>query len=460
MSKGTKVKGMVTGIEKASYGLYSMGMNIFYLLIFMYMTTYYTDVGISAMAVAGIALVVKIWDAINDPIFGGLVDKVRFKKGKFIPWLRISLVGIPITTILMFAIPSGVSPIAKIVWAAVSYILWDTAYTVCDVPFYGLVTTLTSVQQERTSLNAIARVFATIAIVAIVIIIPSFRTMLGGWTPTVVVLSIVGAIVMIPICFCAKERVVNTSENAPEVGLKEMFSYLKSNKYLLIYYIAFLVSGALNVGSSWGLYIARYCLQDESIVSVTSVLSIVPTIAVGALVPAMTKKIDKFKLFYIASIVSLLLTVARFFVGYSNITAYIVLSLVSVIPGGITNTILYMFTPDCAEYGHYKTGISAPGITFATQTFFAKLMTALSTALGAFVLAMIGFVEGEGAVQAAGFADKLWNYSILVPAVGAIIALVILRQYKLNDHDVELMAKCNSGVITREEAESQMINQY
>lgn len=460
MSKGTKVKGMVTGIEKASYGLYSMSQNIFYLLIYMYMNTYFTDVGISAMAVAGIALVVKIWDAINDPIFGGLIDKIRFKKGKFVPWLRMSLLAIPVTTVLLFTIPSGISPLFKILWASVAYILWDAAYTICDVPFFGLVTTITSVQHERITLNAIARIFATIASVAVMVIIPSFRAMLGGWTSTVIALSVVGTIAMLPICFTAKERVVATSDNTPEVGLKEMFSYIKSNKYLLIYYLAFLISGAMNVSSGWNLYIGRYCLQNESIISVASVLALVPSLVIGALVPAMTKKIDKFKLFYITSAISLALTVVRFFVGYSNTTLYIIFTLIAVIPSGITGVLTYMFTPDCAEYGHYKTGIYAPGITFATQTFFAKLMTALSTALGAFALAMIGFVEGEGAVQITGFADKLWACSIWLPVIGTIIALVILRQYKLNDHDVELMAKCNSGVISREEAQSHMLNKY
>lgn len=460
MSQKSKVKGMVTGIEKASYGLYFMGQNIFYLLIYMYMNTYFTDVGISAMAVAGIALVVKVWDAINDPIFGGLIDKVRFKKGKFVPWLRISLVGIPAATILMFAIPTGASPLVKILWAAVAYILWDTAYTICDVPIFGLVTTITSVQQERISLNAIGRVCTMIAAMAVLVVIPTFRSMLGGWTPTVVMLSVVGAIVMLPICFTAKERVIPSAEKEPEVGVKEMFSYLKGNKYLLIYYIAFTISGCLNIANSWGLYIARFCLQDESIMTVTSILAIVPSIVFGALIPSLTKKIDKFKLYYGATVASLIMIAIRFVVGYSNTTAYLIATIVSAIPTGITSTLMLMFTPDCAEYGRYKTGIAAPGITFATQTFFAKLQSALVTAMGSFVLAMIGFVEGEGAVQAAGFADTLWNTSLICPAIGIVLALLVLRLYKLNDHDVELMAKCNSGAITREEAERQMINKY
>ena len=119
-----------------------------------------------------------------------------------------------------------------------------------------------------------------------------------------------------------------------------------------------------------------------------------------------------------------------------------------------------MFTPDCAEYGHYKSGISCPGITFSTQTFFVKLEAAVMSAFSAFVLGMLGFISGEGAAQAAGFSDKLWTASCIVPTVGIIISLIVLRFYKLNDHDVQLMAKCNAGELTREEAERQMIHRY
>ena len=459
--KTKKKTGMVTGSEKASYGLYFAGQNIFYLLIYMFMNTYFTDAGISAVAVAGIALVVKIWDAINDPIFGGIIDRIHFKKGKFVPWLRISLIGIPLATIMLFAIPNSLPMGAKIAWAVVAYILWDTAYTICDVPIFGLVTTITNVQHERTTLNAIGRVCAMAAAMIVMVVIPTFRAMLGGWTQTVIMLSVLGAITMVPICFTAKERCVNAKQEAQQdVGLKEMFSYLKHNKYLLIFYIAFMVIGALNVTSVWGLYITRICLGDESISSISGILGILPSIVLGAFIPMICRKVDKFKLFYWAYAATAVLTLAKFFIPYDNAAGFLIMTALASIPMGMTTTLTYMFTPDCAEYGHYKTGISAPGITFSVQTFFAKLQSAIVTAVGSLMLAMIGFVEGENAVQAAGFAGRLWNASIIAPVVGIVLGLIILRAYKLNDHDVELMAKCNAGEISRAEAEAQMINKY
>lgn len=449
----------VTGKERVSYVLYFLGQNIFYLLTYMYMNTYFTDVGIPSAAVGVVVLIVKIWDAVNDPIFGGIVDKVHLKGGKFVPWLRIGVPVLLIANIALFAIPFQASQGVKIAWAIAAYCLWSVGYTMNDVPIFGLITTITSNQDERTSLNASGRVAAMVAALAVSIIIPVFRNVIGGWTTTVIVLSAIGAALMLPMGFVAKERVEPT-EKQESFSFREMFQYLIGNKYLLIYYVGFMVWGALNVGSSWGLYIARYCIGNEGIMSVTSIVGILPAVAIGMFVPALCRKIDKFKLFYGATAVIFVLNIVRWFVGYDSVPAYIAVAFLISLPTGFVTILTFMFTPDCAEYGHYKTGKSYLGITFATQTFFAKLQSAVLSAVAAFALGFTGFVEGENAVQAEGFADSLWNVSCIMPLIGYGLALVILHFYKLNDHDVQLMTRVNSGQMTREEAEAQMKHKY
>lgn len=449
----------VTGKERVSYVLFFLGQNIFYLLTYMYMNTYFTDVGIPAAAVGVIVLIVKIWDAVNDPIFGGLVDKMHLKGGKFVPWLRIAVPVLLIANVALFAIPISIAPGIKIIWAILTYCLWSVGYTMNDVPIFGLITTITSNQDERTSLNASGRIAALVAALVISIIIPVFRGMIGGWTSTVLILSVIGALLMLPIGFTAKER-VQATEKQESFSFKEMFQYLISNKYLLIFYVAFMIFGALNIGSSWGLYIARYCLGNESIMSITSIISILPSVILGVFVPMLCRKVDKFKLFYGTVVATFILSIVRWIIGYSNITAYIVASFLVALPTGLNSILTYMFTPDCAEYGHYKTGKSYPGITFATQTFFAKMQSAVLSAVAAFALGFTGFIEGESAVQVEGFAERLWNVSCILPIIGFGIAMLLLHFYKLNDHDVALMTKANNGKITREEAEAQMKNKY
>ena len=445
----------VTKREKISYGLYFMGQNVFYGLI-GYMTTYFTDIGITAALVAIVALITKVWDAINDPIFGMIMDKVNFKKGKFLPWLQISVIAIPVATILLFTIPTGIPMMAKIIWATLAYMLWDTAYTLCDVPIFGIVTTMTTDQKERISLNSIGRMFVIFAGIVTGIVLPLVRQRLGGWATTVIVLSLLSVVMMIPICLFAKERVIE-KERALDEGaedsytLRDMAECLRKNKYLLIFFAAPLISSLLNVGANWGLYVARYCLGGEEAASYVSMTVIIPTLC---------KKYDKFKVFYISYVFALLLGIVRFIAGYENMMVYVILNALGGIPLGIAVILQYQFTPDCYEYGQYKTGLKMRGVTFAAQTFFTKLNGAVATAVSVFALTLIGFREGEGVVQAAGFADKLWTFSCLGSIIGGICTLLILRLYKLNDHDVQLMAKCNNGEISREEAESQMINQY
>ena len=427
----------VTKREKISYGLYFMGQNVFYGLV-GYMTTYFTDIGITAALVAIVALITKVWDAINDPIFGMIMDKVNFKKGKFLPWLRISVIAIPVATILLFIIPTGISMMAKIIWATLAYMLWDTAYTLCDVPIFGIVTG---------------------------IVLPLVRQRLGGWSTTVIVLSLLSCVMMIPICLFARERVIEKervlNDGAEEsYTLRDMVECLRKNKYLLLFFAAPLISSLLNVGANWGLYVARYCLGGEEAASYVSMAVIIPTLIGAFMAVELCKKYDKFKVFYISYVFALLLGIVRFIAGYENMMVYVILNALGGIPLGIAVILQYQFTPDCYEYGQYKTGLKMRGVTFAAQTFFAKLNGAITTAVSVFALTLIGFREGEGVVQAAGFADKLWTFSCLGSIIGGICTLLILRFYKLNDHDVQLMAKCNNGEISREEAEAQMINQY
>lgn len=449
----------VTAKERVSYMLYFLGQNIFYMLTYSYMNTYFTDMGITTAAVGVIVLIVKIWDAINDPIFGGIVDKVHMKGGKFVPWLRIAVPVLLVANVILFSIPAQVSSGVKIAWAIVAYGLWSVGYTMNDVPIFGLITTITEDQNERTSLNASGRVAAMIAALLVSIIIPVFRNAIGGWTMTVLILSVIGAAFMVPIGITAKER-VKADENQQQFSFRDMFSYLIGNKYLLIYYVAFMISGALNVTSSWGMYIARYCLGNEGIMSITSILGILPAIVIGAFVPMLCRKMDKFRLYYIATALTLVMNILRWFVGYHHLVSYIVMTALVAIPIGLTSVLAYMFTPDCAEYGHYKTGKAYPGITFATQTFFAKLQSAVLSAVAAFALGFTGFIEGENAVQIEKFEENLWNVSCILPIIGFAVALVILRFYKLNDHDVQLMTKVNNGEMTREDAQAQMKHRY
>jgi sugar (glycoside-pentoside-hexuronide) transporter len=457
--RAMKQQNLTSGGERASYGLYFVGQNIFYFLIVMFLVPFFTDVGIPAITVAGLALIVKVWDAVNDPIFGGIVDKIKFKHGKFLPWLRISLIFIPITTVLIFAIPTNISLGLKVAWAAISYILWDTSYTICDVPIYGLVTTLTDRQSERTSIMVIGRISANVGGFLVTVGVPMVRTLIGGWLPMVSALAALGLLTMIPLCFKAKER-IEARNQEEDVSIRDMFRFLRGNKFMLIYFGAFVLGRSFDVGSVLNMYFARYNLGNESLLAIISTISAGPALLVALLVPRICKKVDKFLLFYGSTVAAIVLAVISWFVGYRSFPAYLTFSILRGIPGGLLGVLMFMFTPDCVEYGAYKTGVNASGIAFSLQTFSAKLLAALAAAIGALALSAIGFIEGEGAIQLPGFEDKLFIIYMLFPALGNLIALPLLSRYKLRDKDVQVMAQYNSGKIGREEADALLGGKY
>ena len=128
---------------------------------------------------------------------------------------------------------------------------------------------------------------------------------------------------------------------------------------------------------------------------------------------------------------------------------------------GFWSVVIYMLVADTVEYGTYKTGTRAAGISFSLQTFVAKMKNSLIGTVVLLSLSSVGFVAGEGAVQPEGVADGVWALFCLFPALGFAVALVILLAfYKLRSKDVALMAKYNAGEITREECDAQLSRKY
>jgi sugar (glycoside-pentoside-hexuronide) transporter len=438
--------------ERVSYGAYFLGQNIFYMLLIFFLMPFCTDIGIPVGVVGIIMLAVRVFDAVNDPVFGAIVDKSRLKSGKFIPWLRISLIGIPVFSILIFLTPAAMPVGTKIAWVAVTYTFWSMAYTVCDVPIFGIITALTGDGHERTLLISIGRVFGVLGACVAMAVLPVVRQSIGGWFPTALVLAAAAFIFMTPICLIAKER-VPPPPSQEAVTAKALFNFVFKNKYLLIFYGGMILAYGGNIGSSLGMYLARYNLHGEQYMGLLNLLTFLPSAVLGALIPFITKKADKFKVLFICVLVTPVLNIIAYFAGYDNITLFMVLTFIKGIPFGGIFMFMFMFTPDFAEYGRYKTGISAVGVAFSIQTFTAKLVGAITGALASVALAAIGFVEGEGAVQAAGFEGKLWVLYYIIPAIALLLSIPVFMAYKPRDKHIAIMARCNRGEISREEAE-------
>ena len=464
---------MTTPHERVSYWTYFIGQNIYYNITAAFISTYLAMQGISLTKVAMVLLIVKIWDAINDPIFGFIFDKVKFKNGqKSLPWLRVAVALIPIVTIVLFAIPSGLSETGKLWWFGVAYVLWDTVYTLTDVPAYSMLTTMTANLAERTQLLSVNRVYSGAGVLIYGVVLPILISEQVGLSASwaIAILSVFSALTMVPLCLNCKERNYTPSDEEENFTPRQMFRYLRSNKYLLLYYAGYCFTDALKTSGAVLLFASFYLFGSSTYSVLLNILNMVPGVFAAMAMPWLLKRFDKFKTLFWCNIANIVLGLVIYFAGYGSRGFFLTMTVLRTIPMSIVGILNYMFTPDCAEYGQYVSGISAKGITFAIQTFSVKITGAISSSLALALLSLFKWVSVEaqsfaelaelGITQSSGALRGLWIVYALVPVIGMMISTVFYLFYKLNDKDVQIMASCNGGQITREEAERLLSRKY
>lgn len=452
----------VTRLEYNTYGSFSFGKEIIWGMIGL-LATFITDIGITAGMAAIVLLIPKVWDAVNDTLFGIVVDRAKLKSGqKYLPWMRIGTVIVILCMIGMFAAPAGISDMGKAFWIVIAYVLFDTDYTMLDVPVFALPSALTSKVTERGGILANGRFFAMVGGIVGGLVIPIIRPRVG-WFVTALILSLAAGAFMVPLLVKAKERVNSSnSEVTPEgIGARAMWEYLKKNSQLYVVLITTFTVGMTGINSIISLHVARICWGNESFAALLLLVSMVPALILGKAVPVITKKFDKVYVFVAGCIISCITGVLMCFAGTANLPLYLVLAVFQACGMVSYQIIAYMFVSDTVEYAAYRTGTNASGISFALLTFSNKLRGALVTSFSLALLSIVGFVSGEGAVQPEGLAGNLWKLNTLVPASGFLIAAILmLAVYKLRDKDVQVMSDYNNGKISREDANKMLEAKY
>jgi len=462
---------MTTRGERLSYWSFFVGQNISYALMVLILPAFLLMSGVDIGKMAIAILFTKAWDAVNDVFFGFIFDKVKFKGNKkCIPWIRAAAVALPIGSFLMYLLPSGASETVKLLWFIAAYVLWDSAYTLTDVPIYSLVSGMTSNHAERNSILSIGRVVAVgsagIAFMAGTVLVSEQVGL--GFLPLALILCVLIALSMIPMGITGRERFVPESSEQ-SYTLRSMFNYVRTNKYLLYYYSGYLISGVLSTAATVELFVSYYLFGSAAFSTLMYAVLGAPMFLAGVLMPKFLKKFDKFKLYRGCVAATALLGAVTFFVGYQSIPVYIALTILRALPLAVVGILGLTFVPDCVEYGFYKTGVDARGVAVAVQSFAAKFAS-VAQSVALLVLGLFGWAAIEASsfaaleaghiTQSATALSGLWFTYTLVPAIGGLLSLIPYFLYKLNDKDIQVMARCNSGEITREEAQTQLSSDY
>lgn len=444
--------------ERISYGAYFLGQGFIYSMISRYLMFYMTDyVHIATGVVTVILTISKVWDAVNDTLFGIIVDKVHFKNGnRFKPWLNFTTLLLPAGTILLFSVSSDLPNAAKITYAAGAYVLWDLLYTMCDVPIFSLATAMTDNIKERSNIYTISGIGGALATaLTSLLLVKIFNHY--GFLYTAILISAIALVFMRPVCHLAKERHRVQQSTQESSSMRDMWTYLKGNKYLRYFICYRLISGSFFI--SVLTYFAKYCIGDVEFEVTVMAVAIPFTIVLYLLAPAIMKRFDKITIYRFCMILVIVCYSLLYFIGWQN-KVLLVITLVCALDAAIIPSILMSAIPaDCVEYGCYKTGIRKEGITFALQTFTNKFCGSVATAMAGLLLVVIGH-DGETGVMTAEMQNSLFAGMCWLPVIGQVIGLPLLFKYNLKDKDVQVMADANSGKITHEEAEQLLSRKY
>jgi len=447
--------------EHLTYDLFWFGQNLLWGYA-GFLATYLTmGLGIDPARAAGVIFAPQIWDAINDTLFGYIVDRFRFKNGQqFMPWVKIGTFGIGIITIVMFSIPKTLSHDLQILWFIIAYVIFDAFYTFLDAPAFAMATVMTDNIQERTSFISGNKLFAMIGGIVPVILV---GTVTGkfGWSVGAILFAGIGCLLMIPYLFAGKERRKQSEDEKEEkFTFRQMFHYLKSNRYLIICLIAFVIFGMTAFESIMSTYVATICFGDSGKQLYLAAAAAFPVIFVSAALPSLARKIDKFYLLIGGLVFSIVVSVIALFVGYDSFLPAVILIALKCVGLASWQVIIYMLVADTTEYGTYKSGTRATGITFSLQTFISKLKNAAVNSFMLLCIAWTGY-NAEAAVQASEVTGRIWKVFLIVPVVGYIAGIVILLLfYHLRDKDVQVMARYNNREISYEDATEELKDRF
>ncbi len=443
--------------EALSFSICGFGQNIICTIIGSYLTVFMTDaIGFGALSVAFLMLFARIFDALNDPIMGSIVDRTRTKWGKCRPYLKWMAFPIAAMTVLCFLpwYPNSKGGFAAI---SVVYVLWGMIYTVADVPYWGLSTAMSNDTYRRGNLLTIARLFCTAGAGLVTIIVPLITDNLTkGLSPEATgeklrtiyfVIAIVCVIVSLPMFFIGFKNTVErnqTEENPP--SLKHNLKLLFKNKPLMLIVLSGILGAARMLFTyTGGLYFAKYVMMKESVYVLFSMAVVPGGLIASLLVPLFTKKFGKRNTYIWSHVAGGIAMLVAFIVGiafdkgnYTSTVTTVILMLALVVagvPSGIGNIVTYAMIGDTVEYLEMKTGERAEGICFAMQTFMNKIGMAVGAFVGVLAYYMAGVEANDPSSVTAAGKDKMWTILVLVAAISFFLTVIPLLFYKFNEKE-------------------------
>lgn len=445
----------------AGYGAGDFAFNLAFSLSTAFLLYYYTDVaGISAAAVGTMFLVVRLWDAFADLLAGRIVDRTMTRWGKFRPFLMFGAVPLLFMSFLTFRVPASFDEGMKLVYAYATYAILGLVYSLVNIPYGSLASAVTQSVHERAKLVAARAFGAGIGSVVLTFIVGGFISDLrsqkaliegpedliayqaavqGVFTKVTLAFVVVGTLAFWFTAWACRERVIRTQ---PRISISETVATLKSNKplaYLCASSFFYLI-GLFAVGGSTAFY-AQYVLGNIGLVGVITLVNTGIALIITPFIPKIIDTFGKKNVFQYCGLFTIVGGVGLFFAPANMFWLVIVTLAIKGIGASLINTVMFGLEADTVEYGEWKTGKRSEGATYALFSFTRKVTQSIGGAVGAWALAIGGYIAASAAnpspVQPESAIIAIKATIGLLPAVAALIAMLIFIKYPLNDKRFE-----------------------
>ncbi len=376
------------------YGVGAIGLDLSYGMFYSYLSYYLSSVlGLEEGFLLLITPLARIWDGINDPMMGTVVDNTRTKHGKYRPWILIGAMCNAVVLFLLFT-SFGMSGLPLYIYIGIMYVLWGMTNTMADIPYWSMVPSFTSEEKERNLVATIARTFSGLGQGIISILTPILCPLLSSGITDEKGYSASGfsrwaGICGIALVFFALICVLVTKEKNVVYGekkkfnLKQIFDVIKSNDQLVVFIIFAMLSNAgWYLTSSTAVYYFTDVLGNPKEQSLFQTIGTVGSVLGLLVVPVLSKWFSKRQTYTISLCTAIagyaLMLITGPILNLPTVVMDICYILASV---GVSSMFVSqtIFLADIVDYGEYKNGTRNESITFSMKGFLQKMAYTIQT---------------------------------------------------------------------------------
>ena len=407
----------------------------------------------------GILLIlVQVWDAINDPLIGTIIDndkRTNYKRGKFLAYIWLGSIGLLVAGAMCFIpwVKDAGSLIKGIVFVA-GYILWDAFYTVANVPYGSLLSLISDKPADRASLSAWRSVGSLVAQVATMILLPILiyddNNNIKGETVFFIAL-IMGAIGFVAFQFMIRNTTLRVDENvscnedAPKFNIWVALKNFAKNRPAVGATLAAMGMFLGMQGATTAVTVMfQSYFKNVALSGVVSAFAMIPILIFTPLARKLVTKYGKKELATVGAVCSVVACALMLILPISpdggGLVIYILCQLINSLGMGIYSTVSWGMMGDAIDYNEWKTGKREEGTVYSLHSFFRKLAQGVGPSLSLFIMAGLGYSEINAGNQLFTVALNM-RYLVaalyLVSAAMQLIGLGLI--YNLDKKSVEKM---------------------